>query len=409
MNHIQLINYLIRQRGATQFLQLGIIEGQQGFDQIECAHKTGIDTGCITNLPGRNDEAPCLNRNLFDVIFIDSFHTEEQTVKEIAWSLQSLSKSGIIVLHDCMPPDRWHQREPELFHDGENWNGTVWKAVLKVFNNSNYKCFLLDMDWGCGLIDTAQNQFPRCLSLPEELDYDLHYRYLLEYKISIAAYLRENMSVFYHLACMGNWHAVFEEQLRQLHKNGFSQLNLTVLGTDNDLTEVNELCIKMKIIPNTLYHSSELINFEKPAMLEIEKYAQKNEGFVFYLHSKGVSNPDNKVKTKWRRLMMKALVEDWENCIPQLTEYDAVGVNWREMPPISHFCGNFWYASTYYLRKLADFECYYENPRYHFWDSINDKRLGCEFWIGSSPVRPRIYSLLYNNVDFCSAEFWKNK
>jgi hypothetical protein len=144
-------------------------------------------------------------------------------------------------------------------------------------------------------------------------------------------------------------------------------------------------------------------------MLAIQDHAQIHSGFVLYLHSKGVSNPADETKGKWRRLMMRELVEKWEDCAIQLPYYDIIGVNWREMPPISHFCGNFWYASTKYVRTLADFEYYYDHPHYQIWDAVHNKRLGCEFWISSSPNEPRMLSLAYSNVDFCNPEFWRNK
>jgi len=103
---------------------------------------------------------------------------------------------------------------------------------------------------------------------------------------------------------------------------------------------------------------------------------------------------------------MCELVELWEQCVEQLPHYDVIGVNWRDMPPISHFSGNFWYASTSYLRTLEDFERYYESPRYPIWDAVKDRRLGCEFWIGSSTQSPHVLSLVCRNQDFCDPHFW---
>ena len=183
---------------------------------------------------------------------------------------------------------------------------------------------------------------------------------------------------------MGNWQNVFEEQLRQLHENGFRQVNLTVLGAKDDLEKINMVSEKFKLETHIIFNASQLTWFEKPALLAIEKYAKQNEGYVLYLHSKGVSNPADETKIIWRRLMMRELVEKWENCVLQLPKYDLIGVNWREMPPVPHFCGNFWYASTLYLRRLVNFDEYYQNPRFQIWDAINHKRLGCEFWIGSA-------------------------
>ena len=105
--------------------------------------------------------------------------------------------------------------------------------------------------------------------------------------------------------------------------------------------------------------------------------------------------------------MMSELVVNWQQCMLLLPEHDLVGVNWRHMPPTSHFCGNFWYASAAYLRKLEDFRQYYDNPRYKIGDHIDNRRLGCEFWISSGRETPRLVSLNCRNVDFCNQEYWR--
>jgi len=349
------------------------------------------------------------NQEQFDIIFIDGFHTEEQVLQDINNACRVLEKDGIIVVHDCMPPDAWHQRESSEYKPGENWNGTVWKAVLRVFNTSVYKCTLLDTDWGCGIIDTSVPQTPRLQKLPECLVYELHYSWLLRYKETVADYLRKQVYVFYHLACMGNWQEVYTEQMKLLQQNGFKGVNITILGKDEEAETAITTGEGIGLEMNVIFHDVKLTHFETPAFIAIEAYAKEHKGYVLYLHSKGVSNPDDIAKTKWRRLMMRELVERWESCMLQLPNYDAIGVNWRDMPPVSHFCGNFWYASTNYLRKLADFKYYYDHPRYQIWDGIESKRLGCEFWISSGKELPRILSLFCRNVDFCNPAYWMNK
>jgi SAM-dependent methyltransferase len=408
MNRTELINYLLQQRHGTSYLEIGVGNRQENFAHVRCEHKVGVEPKPGVIFQGTSDEFFAYRQRTFDVIFIDGLHTEEQVLRDIANAYRCLAPGGVIVLHDCMPPDAWHQRGPEAFREGENWTGTVWKAALREFNRAQYRCTLLDMDWGCGVIDTAQSQVPRCRELPAELDYEQHYAWLLEYKVSVAAYLRRQVRVFYHLACMGNWRQVFTEQLAQLQQHGFHTIDLTVLGMPENMQTAQTICAEAHIDAQIIFHAPELTHFEKPALQAIEAYARHHEAFVLYLHSKGVSNPADATKAKWRRLMMRELIENWEQCVVQLPYYDAIGVNWRDLPPISHFSGNFWYASTRYLRTLADFAHYYDNPHYQIWDAINDKRLGCEFWIGSSHAPPHVLSLLCRNVDFCTDTFWKN-
>jgi hypothetical protein len=406
MNKIELINYLIKLRNYNRYLEITVHNVQDNFVHIQCADKKQIISGQQNNYQWINDDN---EGKKFDIIFIDGIHTEEQVASEIEIAYHCLSGNGVIIIHDCMPPDEWHQRDMKAFKEGENWNGTVWKAVLRTFNNTTYKCTLLDTDWGCGLIDMTEAQIPKSMQLPERLDYQIHYPWLLEYKKSVGAFLREKVSVFYHLACMGNWQEVYKEQMLQLQQNGFQQINLTVLGTKDDLDIVNSINEALNINASIVFKAPDLNYFETPALIAIEEYARKKEGYVLYLHSKGVSNPADQTKIKWRRLMMKELVDKWEYCMPQLPYYDMIGVNWREMPPVSHFCGNFWYASTKYLRKLADFSNYYNNTAHSFYDIIDPRRLNCEFWISSSAEPPKLLSLYCRDADFCNHNFWRNK
>lgn len=407
MNRTDLLNQLIRRRNATRYLEIGVCDEQHNFAHVRCAHKTGVDVRPVTTFTGTSDDFFAQNREQFDVVFIDSMHTEAQVSADIANAYRCLAPGGAIVLHDCMPPDAWHQRGPEAFREGEPWNGTVWKAVLREFNRTHHRCVLVDTDWGCGIIDTARAQEPVCRELPEELEYERHYAWLLGYTISAAEFIREDVQVFYHLACMGNWEHVFTEQMEQLGRNGFDRIALTVLGSHGDLRTAAATCAVAGVHANVIFHDADLSRYETPAMLAIEEHARRHEGYAFYLHSKGVSNPADETKAPWRRLLMRELVENWVHCVAQLPYYDVVGVNWRDMGPISHFSGNFWYASTRYLRTLTDFETYYQNPVDPLATGAN--RLSCEFWIGSAPEPPRILSLACRNVDFCNPAYWRER
>ncbi|MFD1875734.1 class I SAM-dependent methyltransferase [Hymenobacter bucti] len=407
MTRTELLNYFVDQRNLQRYLEIGVSNEQDNFAHIRCGYKIGVDPKPVTTFQGTSDAFFAQNKTPFDLIFIDGLHTEEQALRDMTNASQCLASGGLIVLHDCLPPTAWYQRELAEFEEGENWNGQVWKAALRFFQQTTYACVVLDTDWGCGLIDSTRSQILEAKSLPAKLDYDADFELLLSYKMSVAAYFRTQVAVFYHLACMGNWQQVFAEQMLQLQQNGFRQVKLTMLGDEADLLVVNSICSNLELLAEVLFRAPELTYFETPAMLAMEAHARQHEGYVLYLHSKGVSNPDDKIKVHWRRLMMKELVEQWERCALQLPQYDVIGVNWRDMGNISHFNGNFWYASTRYLRKLADFAPYYAHPCYRIWDVINDKRLGCEFWIGSSSHSPRILSLVCRNEDFCSEEYWR--
>jgi SAM-dependent methyltransferase len=406
MNRAELINHLLSVRRGTRYLEVGVHAEEDNFAHVRAAHKVGVDVDPVTTFCGTSDEFFAQNRDVFHLVFIDGLHTEQQVARDIENAYRCLAPGGCVVLHDCLPPDAWHQRDAEQYNQGENWNGTVWKAALREFNRTTHRCCIVDADWGCGVIDTSAGQIPARRELPESLDYSTHYPLLLDYIVSASALVRDSVRVFYHLACTGDWRQVFEEQLLSLREAGFRSIRLTALGSDEQVREAQARGAELGVAAEAVFQAPELTRFEAPAMQAVEAYAREHEGHVLYLHSKGVSSPGDEMKARWRRLMMRELVEGWEERMPELAHHDAIGVNWRDMPPISHFSGNFWYASTSYLRRLADFATYYANPRYQVWDAISDARLGCEFWIGSGDLPPHVLSLVCRNEDFCTPAFW---
>jgi hypothetical protein len=191
MNRTTLINHLIDQYNFTRYLEIGVYNEAHNFAHIRCEYKVGIDVNPVTTFCGSSDDFFKINNEKFDLIFIDGMHTEQQVLEDILNAFGCLAEGGVIVLHDCLPPDRLHQREPDEFKDGEEWNGTVWKAALRVFNEATFKCTVVNDDWGCGIIDTNKKQTPLQLDLHIELSYDEHYNLLLEYKMETIAYLRQ--------------------------------------------------------------------------------------------------------------------------------------------------------------------------------------------------------------------------
>jgi hypothetical protein len=87
---------------------------------------------------------------MFDVIFIDGLHEAEQVMKDIHRSLDHLKPGGIIVMHDCNPPEYLHTTT------GINgcWTGDTYKAFIRFkMKFPEYPSYVIDTDWGCGVIE----------------------------------------------------------------------------------------------------------------------------------------------------------------------------------------------------------------------------------------------------------------
>lgn len=174
MNRVEIINYLIREYGYKNYLEIGVCNPKICFDHIVCDNKSGVDPGVeFAQNPVKyqmtSDEFfDKLKSNQLDIhpdtkwdlIFIDGLHISDQVKKDILNSVEHLSWNGLIILHDCNPPSIWYARE-DYIQDGRTqpWNGTVWKAIywLRTHRDDLDVC-VLDTDWGVGVVRKSKSE-----------------------------------------------------------------------------------------------------------------------------------------------------------------------------------------------------------------------------------------------------------
>ena len=175
-----IIQYLINKYKLENYLEIGVRDGSN-FDKIKVKHKIGVDPEptqeCIKKNENKNNLKICTsdtyfkelrlnnengNRNengqetkKFDIIFIDGLHLESQVDLDIKNSLDFLNDNGFIIMHDCNPPTKFHQRENYVLKDGSMpfWNGTVWRSYVKLrMKNNDLEMNVVNCDWGIGIL-----------------------------------------------------------------------------------------------------------------------------------------------------------------------------------------------------------------------------------------------------------------
>ena len=162
-----IINWFISQSNPKRYLEIGVRNLDDCFNRIQTDTKLSVDPGFevevnLADIPLTSDQFfDSLRKgelnvpfSKFDVIFIDGLHTAEQTYRDIVNSLEFVSDSGCILLHDCNPPTRFHAREDyaESGPAGRHWNGTTWKAIQRFRTDHDNECHVIDTDWGVGVI-----------------------------------------------------------------------------------------------------------------------------------------------------------------------------------------------------------------------------------------------------------------
>jgi len=156
MTRTDIINRIIRQSGYKSYLEIGIRNPDDNYNQIRIAHKIGVDPNAKATYLLTSDEYFSQNKEMFDIIFIDGLHHAEQVYKDVINSLKFLNANGTIVLHDCIPKDEEMQIIPQ---EQEEWTGDVWKAFVRLrAERDDLSMHVIDADYGVGIIRRGKQE-----------------------------------------------------------------------------------------------------------------------------------------------------------------------------------------------------------------------------------------------------------
>lgn len=152
------LNQIIQTKGYNSYLEIGVDDPNNNFNHIKVSFKTGVDpydddTECHAwnkvnkeALISKIDSEASFHRltsdeyfksldkkkavPIFDLIYIDGLHLEEQVDKDIANALRYVSPHGMIVLDDVPPATAYEEKTPP--DPGQPWRGTVWRSFAKL-------------------------------------------------------------------------------------------------------------------------------------------------------------------------------------------------------------------------------------------------------------------------------------
>jgi hypothetical protein len=110
----------------------------------------------------------------FDLVFVDGLHTYEQAYRDVVNSLERLRGGGVIVIHDCNPASP-AAAAPTLEQAGRmegwngEWNGDVYKAIVRLRSRHDVRVAVLDTDQGVGIVTRGVSE---CTLVMVEEDID---------------------------------------------------------------------------------------------------------------------------------------------------------------------------------------------------------------------------------------------
>jgi hypothetical protein len=162
MERFDIINHLIKINNYKSFLEIGT-QNQINFLNVNINHKVCVDPDPESNptFMMTSDEFFEINKDTFDIVFIDGLHHADFVYRDIINSLKFLNKDGCLVVHDCIPFNELAQIIPlEKASDMGTiaWNGDVWKSIIKLrTERKDLKISVVDTDHGCGIIYLTNN------------------------------------------------------------------------------------------------------------------------------------------------------------------------------------------------------------------------------------------------------------
>lgn len=207
----------------------------------------------------------------------------------------------------------------------------------------------------------------------------------------------------YHILMDKGWESLAEAQLHSLKQSGLLSVTKKLYLSCISDNEENIEKLKKKIDSNNV----ELVAFHKdpkyyeyPALEFIRKLSIKEDAFLYYFHSKGISYQmvDSKDKQfmsfrskidAWRELLEYFVFYKWKVAVNVLSEgYDTYGC--YRWPPKKHkmYSGSFWWARTDFIRTLPCFDS----------NIIANNRFYSETWLFERPNKQ--FSAFDSIVDF---------
>lgn len=200
---------------------------------------------------------------------------------------------------------------------------------------------------------------------------------------------------FIHSYQVNNWQDILDRQIGKIISSGLydniDKIFIGFNGNKNIGDYIKSLNIKKKF--EILYQIDYPQIYEALTLSFLYRISQNFDGYVFYIHSKGVSRNSPQCQTDWRNLMEYWIINRWEDCIKELLYHDMVGINWHfgegymgassrhaEGTPVTpHFSGNFWWANSTYIRKLNGLYPLRSKYECEFWHGLNKPKVA-ELW-----------------------------
>ena len=258
-----------------------------------------------------------------DILHIDGLHTYEAVKNDFNNWFPKTDYNSII-----------------LFHDVISFSDTVGK----FFNEIKFPKLYFKHSAGLGVMCQNKKIINNIYSYYKSID-DKNI-FLVENSIN-----NYKNICFIHSCTLLNKGTYRLDYLINYLKNSDLYNHLDKIYINNIGMEINNINNDDKF--EIINYSNNSYLYEIPTLNKIVDFSIINENCnILYIHNKGISYEDNYHQINdWINMMLYFLIDKYNNCIEKLKINDVVGSNYSKYPH-PHFSGNFWWATSNYLKTL---------------------------------------------------------
>lgn len=153
-NRIAAVNLILMQFPKPRYLEIGC-DRNNLFSSVPVSHKVGVDPVSGGTIRSTSDEFFLVNREKFDVVFIDGLHEYPQVRRDVLNALEVVPVGGYVVLHDMLPSNWVEQHVPNI--SPAAWTGDVWKLAFEIANTPGLEFSIIKIDHGVGVLRKLSN------------------------------------------------------------------------------------------------------------------------------------------------------------------------------------------------------------------------------------------------------------
>ena len=178
MTRIDVVRSALASISGRTYLEIGVKDGEC-FDAVDAETKVAVDPAFAFRPPFSSwfrrvrrakrgafyfrmtsDDffaGPARRLAPYDVVFVDGLHTYEQSYADVLNALAVLADPGVVLVHDCNPVSEaaaaptLHAAARTPGYTGE-WNGEVYKALVRLRARSDVRACVIDCDQGVGIV-----------------------------------------------------------------------------------------------------------------------------------------------------------------------------------------------------------------------------------------------------------------